>query len=341
MSKVSPHEARNAYSALLLIPGWESLRFVQLIKLCKREWGTSVPKYADFWDAKTILGKILCEPLNWHDVQQVRDRAIILLRLLHLCRSIDLARSWRRKSQDHSHQVWLWLQRKGARRPTFEKLMNFSAAQPSLSLICPTAVLLQYVKLTSALAKPGSKLFLSLKNPFRPLSASTIGGITKRILQKLGVPMSIFGAHSTRGAAVKMFKSLGLSSEVVCELGRWKNPTAFTAHYLRLNAASKAQKSILERLVHRDPSSEGAEQDRSCSPERPPEPGRSDLYCGAHEEDGPTQTQPKERSKKRTKPRGGDGTPSSDKPRRFEFAKTDNCRLSKAVRDTPGPKNTQ
>ena len=57
MSKVSPHEARNAYSALLLIPGWEALRFVQLIKHCKREWGSSVAKFTDFWDAKTILEK--------------------------------------------------------------------------------------------------------------------------------------------------------------------------------------------------------------------------------------------------------------------------------------------
>jgi hypothetical protein len=138
--------------------------------------------------------------------------------------------------------------------------------------------------------------------------------------------MSVFGAHSTRGAAVKMFKSLGLQSEVVCELGRWKNPVAFTAHYLRVNAAGKAQRSIIQNLVHRDPSSEGAEQDRSCSPERATDPGRSDLYCGAHEEDGPTKPAPKKRQNR--KQRGeGSHTTSTDKPRRFEFAKSDNRQL--------------
>jgi hypothetical protein len=140
------------------------LRFVPLIKACKKEWNTSVAKYADFWDAKAILQKLLCEPLHWQDAQQVRNRAIILLRLLHLCRSIDLARSWRRQSH-HQGSLWWWLQRKGARRPAFEKLMDFSSTVPSLQRICPTAVLVQYVMLTSSLAKPGGKLFLSLNPP--------------------------------------------------------------------------------------------------------------------------------------------------------------------------------
>ena len=34
-----------------------------------------------------------------------------------------------------------------------------------------------------------------------------------------------------------MFKKLGLSSEQVCEIGKWKNVGAFTSHYLRLGAS--------------------------------------------------------------------------------------------------------
>ena len=129
---------------------------------------------------------------------------------------------------------------------------------------------------------------MGLKPPFPALSASTIGGVTKRALQRLGVPTSVFAPHSTRGAAVKMFKSLGVPSEVVCELGRWKNPTAFTEHYLRLGAAEKAGWALDHFLVHRVPSGFEAEQDKSCSPERFTDPGRSDLDCEAQEQDGPT-----------------------------------------------------
>ena len=106
-------------------------------------------------------------------------------------------------------------------------------------------------------------MFLALKPPFRPLAASSIGRITQNYLKKLGVPMGIFGPHSTRGAGVKMFKNLGLSSEVVCEVGGWKNPTAFSAHYLRLDAAQSAGDKVNDSLVHRVPPYEGVEQERS------------------------------------------------------------------------------
>ena len=292
LSKFAPHEARNAYSGLLLVPGWEPLRFLPLIKAAKKEWNVSVAKYADFWDAKRILLQLLSDPLDWQCVQQVRDRAILLLRVLHLCRSVDLARTWRRRCHWRGGH-WLWLQRKGARRPQFEKLIDLKTSNVALAVLCPVTLVLQYVALTAKWAPAGSKLFLSLKAPYTPLSASTIGGITKRCLQKLGVPMSAFGAHSTRGAAVKMYKSLGLPSEVVCELGRWKNPTAFTEHYLRLGAANQAGVAIFRNLVHRDPSGNGAEQDRSCRPVRSTAPGQSDLDCEAERQDGPTRPTPK------------------------------------------------
>ena len=63
-----------------------------------------------------------------------------------------------------------------------------------------------------------------------------------------------------------MYKSLGLPSEMVCEIGSWKNTSAFGAHYLRLGAALKAGNIISQSLVHRVPSCESVEQDRSCSP---------------------------------------------------------------------------
>ena len=39
MAEINANEARHAYSGLLLIPGFESLRFSPLLKLAKRLWG--------------------------------------------------------------------------------------------------------------------------------------------------------------------------------------------------------------------------------------------------------------------------------------------------------------
>ena len=69
-------------------------------------------------------------------------------------------------------------------------------------------------------------------------------------MQTLGVDTTVWKAHSTRGAGVAMYKSLGFTSEEVCELGKWKNVSAFTSHYLRLNATDKFGSKI-SQMVHR------------------------------------------------------------------------------------------
>ena len=79
-----------------------------------------------------------------------------------------------------------------------------------------------------------------LKPPYQGLSSDAINGITKNFLKRLGLDMSHWGAHSTRGAGVNFYKAQGLHPEEVCEIGKWKNLQAFTQHYLRVGAVQKA-----------------------------------------------------------------------------------------------------
>ena len=69
---------------------------------------------------------------------------------------------------------------------------------------------------------------------------------------------------------MSFYKRLGLSSEAVCEVGQWKNMQAFSAHYLRLNAAVSDQENIQENWgnisVHRVSPGDCAEPDWSCLP---------------------------------------------------------------------------
>ena len=130
-------------------------------------------------------------------------------------------------------------------------------------------------------------MFLSLTPPYKALTANSVGRITKILLHSLGVPMSVFGPHSTRGAGVKMFKKFGLSSETVCELGSWKNTEAFAKHYLRIGAAKAASSVLSQRLVHTVPSWRSDEKGGSSSPGRDTEPGRRDPPCEAQDKMGP------------------------------------------------------
>ena len=72
-----PNEGRNAYAGLLLVPGWESIRFSPFIKDCKRLWATHGDKYSEFCDAKKVLETLMHTPLLWDNVEHVRDRTIL------------------------------------------------------------------------------------------------------------------------------------------------------------------------------------------------------------------------------------------------------------------------
>ena len=85
-----------------------------------------------------------------------------------------------------------------------------------------------------------------------------------------------------------MFKKLGLASEQVCQLGRWKNAEACTAHYLRLNAAQEAG-SLVEKMVHKVSHGHSAESDWPWTPGTEDQGGR-DQEDEAQRPSEPTHT---------------------------------------------------
>ena len=105
LAQSQPNLARNAFCAFLHIPGWEFSNFSQYMKNARQLWSGSGARYADFWDATNVIYKLRQLPVNLNDIREVRDRTILLLRLFHLCRSIDLAKSLMTKAKG-SNQVY-------------------------------------------------------------------------------------------------------------------------------------------------------------------------------------------------------------------------------------------
>ena len=131
----------------------------------------------------------------------------------------------------------------------------------------------------------GGPLFLSLTAQGAPLSANSVGRLTKKkCMRSAGLP-DAWGAHSTRGAAVQFFKALGLSTEHVCELGQWKIFSAFRDHYLRIGAANSATEKIQKALVHIVSSEFCATNDPSCTPGTGQDTGGEEGECGAQKAD--------------------------------------------------------
>ena len=184
-----------------------------------------------------------------------------------LCRSIDLARMYRKISFCQG-KPYIFMQRKGWSTPRWEEVVTL----PTCPQLCPWELLKLYVRMTCTYCHGGSPIFRTLNAPFKPICANTIAGITKRLMAKLGIQVEFFKPHSTRGAGVTLYKKLGLKSEEVCEIGKWKNVQAFQSHYLRLGACQSATRA-LETFVHRASPGDCAEPDWTRTPRRKPDAG--------------------------------------------------------------------
>ena len=153
---------------------------------------------------------------------------------------------------------------------------------PEYPQISPFHLLQLYVNLTRHQGKVGGAVLLSLKPPFQPISADTIGSLTKTFLETFGISEKNLGPHSTRGAGVGLMKNLGLSAEELCDIGKWKSVDSFCAHYQRLGAQETLETNLslaLEKQgVHSMTSHRGsAEPEVSRTPPRQPERGGRDT----------------------------------------------------------------
>ena len=85
-----------------------------------------------------------------------------------------------------------------------------------------------------------------------------------------------------------MYKKLGLSSEEVSEIGKWKSTGAFTTHYLRVGASQKASTKLNSLLVHSASSGGSAAPDQSRTPGTKRDTGGSDWEGEAQSPDEAT-----------------------------------------------------
>jgi len=270
LNKFLPSQAKNAYSACLLLPGLDQLRFSPILGQAKRAWNKSSIRYPCFWDVHPILERMKNQTINWNSVAQVRARLILTTRIFMLFRSGDLANTFRCMSKSGDTH-YIMVRRKGHLKPHWEPIINIGL--PHLN---PFHLLKKYVAMTASCVPAGSLLLRSLIKPFRPLSANAIGSATRAVLKELGVDNSIWGPHSTRGAGGQFYKNLGMTSEHVFEIGQWKNVEAFTQHYLRLGASREAEAKLNPYLVHNVSPRQSAEPEWSRTPGRKPDQGGRD-----------------------------------------------------------------
>ena len=229
--------ARNWYSVLTMFPFLQQLEFEAGLKLLRRSWGATVPRYQYFHAVSPLLEDLArsAGEDQGNSQKALRLRAVLVLRFCCLFRGIDFARA--RRQLDTRESTWFLTTRRKGRA----KECKYPVARMEPATVCPQAVISAYYMM--AMDYDGVFFFVSLKRPRKQLSADTINSMTTKWLHKQG--LRDFSAHSTRGAAANEIINKGQDPMVVCALGDWVCFDTFMKHYYRIKATQPSAQRLL------------------------------------------------------------------------------------------------
>ncbi len=115
--------------------------------------------------------------------------------------------------------------------------------------IGPVKNMQAYLSRSIRLRGPFVKLFISQKEPHRPVTVSTISWCVKETLKLAGINTEIFSSHSTTSAAVSKAKSLGLSMSDINRAAGWSNSRTFALHYNKPIADINFGRTLVSDLI--------------------------------------------------------------------------------------------
>ena len=115
-------------------------------------------------------------------------------------------------------------------RPGWHKNVLSFSAFPHDSSLCVVDTLSCYLRLTSPLRGAVSKLFITSRKPFRPITMGTLASWTRHVLSASGVNVAEFAAGSTRQASASRARS-SMSSEAVMRAVGWTQESTFGRFY--------------------------------------------------------------------------------------------------------------
>jgi len=195
------------------------------MRTIRRQWSPKNPKYEIFFSVPELLNQLRKASRPANEIE-LRDRAIILLRVLCMFRGIDLAKAHRPLKLKQG-VYFLYMKRKGRTNWAW-----FPVPQLKPEVLDPVASVQAYIQATP---NRGPELFWAAPpHQPKPLKSDTINGITKRLLNKYG--LSEYAAHSTRGACATSLLQQGVPPHIVQALGDWKSESCFNQFYNRVSA---------------------------------------------------------------------------------------------------------
>ena len=98
--------------------------------------------------------------------------------------------------------------------------------------LCPVQVFKEYETRISGL-RSSSQLLISTIKPHKPKASCSVARWLRSLLEKAGIDVSIFKAHSIRGAATSKASMAGITTTDILNAADWTSETVFQKFYYR------------------------------------------------------------------------------------------------------------
>ena len=211
------------------------------------------PKYGFTWDVEVVLRFLKSWPPNeaLTDKQLSLKMAMLLsLSAISRCSELHLLdlRLLSRYSSYFSFEIYGTM--KHQKPNTKLKPIEFGVYS-SDAMLCPVEVMKAYIARSEQWRgkRPGfSQLFLGMRNPHKPIDTTSISRWIKNLLELTGVDISVFQAHSVRGAASSRASMKGLTVKAVMDRGNWSMESTWQRFYHKevLRPCHEFQNKVLQ-----------------------------------------------------------------------------------------------
>jgi hypothetical protein len=129
----------------------------------------------------------------------------------------------------------------------------FYPSFPSNSLLCPVTTLKAYEERTANVRGTETKLFLAIIKPNKAVASSTIARWLKSLLQAAGIDISIFSAHSVRGASSTTAANMGITTNDILKAADWSSESVFQKFYYKSTENPSFGRAVLDSAQRAQP----------------------------------------------------------------------------------------
>ena len=209
------------------------------------------PRYFFIWDVEKVLAYLEKLPSNKDLSDKLMTHKLAMLSVLtsaSRCYEVNILNiEFMTRSEDRYtfHFDKLFKSCRYGRPPPSIEFFHF----PQNKNLCVVEAIDYYLNLSKSWrTSDKNQLFLSVINPRKEVTSSTISGWINQVLKESGIDTTKFTSHSTRSASSSKAKVMGLALKDILKRGNWSNESTWPRYYHKsiANPSQDYQNTVMQ-----------------------------------------------------------------------------------------------